>query len=307
MRTAGFLVASLLSLASLTASADTKAWTAAKAGLPADARIVIGLDVGALQKTQLFTTYYPKLLAKNGTGDTFEKLKTECKIDPLTAVTGFVVATTADQGEGAAYVSLSGLDPAKVGACFQSPGMAEKGQKVTVKQTGDIMEINDGKTTSYVGWIGKDVIVVPLKVEDKTQLQKWMSGKGALAKSDIGKQIAKVNTGAALWGAGIASKELKPGTTIKGGYGTVQTKSGNLDVDVHAVMGSADQATSFAADANKQIGQMKQSGGLPPAVANLAKGVTISSAKEEVVVKANVVEKDLLAVLALAMGGMGGP
>ena len=182
--------------------------------------------------------------------------------------------------------------------------MAEKGQKVTVKQTGDIMEINDGKTTSYLGWIGKDVIVVPLKVEDKAQLQKWMGGKGALAKSDVGKQIAKVNTGAALWGAGIATKELQPGTTIKGGYGTVQTKSGNLDVDAHAIMATADQATSFAAMANKQVTQMK-SGGMV-AIANVAKGVTITSAKEEVVVKANVVEKDLLALLAFAMGGAGG-
>ncbi len=307
MRTAGFVVASCISLVALTANADTRAWTAAKAGLPSDAKIVIGLDVGALQKTQLFTTYYPKLLAQNGTGATFDKLKTECKIDPLVAVTSFVVATTSDQSEGAAYVSVSGIDRAKVSACFQSPGMSEKGTKVTVKQSGDIMEVNDGKATSYFGWVGKDVIVVPLKPEDKAQLQKWMGGKGALATSDVGKSLAKVNTSAALWGAGIATKEIKPGTTIKGGYGTVQTKTGNLDLDIHAVMASADQAKQFATDAKKQVDQMKQANGLPPAIAALAKGVTINAANDEVVVKANVVEKDLLAVIAMATGGMGGP
>jgi hypothetical protein len=309
MRTAGILAAVVLSFASLHARAEpSKAWTAAKAGLPADAKIVIGADLVAIQKTQLFATYYPKLLEKGDAGKVIEKVKGSCKIDPLTAVQGVVVATSADQEDGAVYLSITGLDKAKLSSCLTAAvqGMADKDAKVTLKQDGNITQVSDGKDTAFIGWIGKDVIVVSLHAKDKSSLLKWMGGKGALAKSDVGKSIAKLNTAATMWGAGEASKEIEPGVTVKGGYGTVTFAKGNLDADVHAVMANAPQATKMATSTKKQLDEAKQ-GQLPKTFVTMLSAVSIAAANDEVVLKGSFVEQDLLSVLALAAGGFGGP
>lgn len=307
MRTAG-LVAVALSLVSLHAHADSsKAWSAAKLGLPADAKIVIGLDFAALKKTQLFATYYPKLLARADAAETIDALKVACKIDPVRVVQSVVIATTEDQQDGAVYISLSGIDRAKLSSCMQPAfqRMADKTEKITVKHDGNVTQISDGKEARFLGWVGKDVIVVAVHAEDKASLAKWMGGKGALAKSTVGKTLARVNTSAALWGAGESTQEVQPGITVKGGYGTVAVSKGNLDADVHAVLASASQAATMASSAKQQLDDARQTPLLPASIDAVLKGVTIAAANDEVVVKASVVESDLLSVLALA--GIAGP
>jgi len=46
---------------------------------------------------------------------------------------------------------------------------------------------------------------------------------------------------------------------------------------------------------------------VPAMIVAMLKAVTIAAANDEVVLKANVVEKDLMSVLSLALSGMGGP
>ena len=315
MRTVGLLVAAGLSLVSASvwpvrdAHADSsKAWTAAKAGLPADAKLVIGVDFAAIQKTQLFATYYPKLRDKPEVAKVLDSMKSTCKLDPLTTVQGVVVAMTDDQSEGAVYLAITGADRAKLSSCLQTAGQqANKGAKVSITQDGAITTLTENNDTSFFGWIGKDVVVVATKAKDKASLVKWMGGKGELGKTELGKTLAKVNTGAALWGAGEHSKELQPGITAKGGYGSVTFSGGNLAADIHGVMASADQATTMAGTANKQLIDAKASGSLPAPMVGLLKSVTVTPAKDEIVVKANVIEKDLMVVLAMAMGGAGAP
>jgi hypothetical protein len=308
MRTVGILVAVGLSVVSVQARADAaRAWTAAKAGLPADAKVVIGVDFGAIQKTQLFTTYYPKLRDKPEVSKILESMKTICKLDPLTTVQGVVVASAGENDEGAVYMSITGVDRAKLSSCLQMAGQAaDKNAKVSIVQDGNITALTENTDTSFFGWVGKDVIVVSTRGKDKASLLKWMNGKGGLAKSELGKRLAKVNTAAPLWGAGEGSKEIQPGVTTRGAYGTVSFANGNVNADVHGVMASAAQATTMATTANKQLADVKRGAGIPPAIVTLLKAITVSAAKDEVVVKANVVEKDLMMVLAFAMNGMAG-
>ena len=310
MRTAGIFAAVAISFASVHARADTsKAWTAAKTGLPADAKIVIGIDLAAIQKTGLFATYYPKLLEKADVSKMISTMKGgACKVDPLTAVQGMVVAMSADQQDGAIYLAVSGLDRTKLSSCLQAAiqEKADKTAKVSLKQDGNITQVSDGKDTTFIGWAGKDVIVVSLHAQDKPSLVKWMGGKGTLAKSELGKSLGKLNTAATLWGAGEATKEVEPGVTVKGGYGAVTFAKGNLDADVHAVMASAAQAATMATSTKKQLDEAKQ-GQLPPAIVTMLKAVTIAPANDEVVLKGSFVEKDLLGILAMTLGGLGGP
>jgi len=304
MRIVGIFAAVVLSFAPLHAHADTaKAWTAAKAGLPAEAKIVIGVDFAALQKTQLFTALYAKLVEKAEVTKVLDTMKSTCKIDPLAAVQGVVIAQSADQQDGAIYLALAGVDRTKLSSCLQTAiqGMDDKTAKVSLKQDGNITQvITEGKDPQFFGWVGKDVVVVSPHAKDKAAILKWMTGKGALAKTDVGKFLSKVNTSAAVWGAAEATKELEPGITAKGGYGVVAFVKGNADADVHAVMGDATQAASMATAAKKQIDDAK--GQLPPPLDALVKAVTIAAAKDEVILKGSFLEKDLLGAVALALG-----
>lgn len=305
------LVVAALSLASTAAHADiSKAWSAARAGLPSDAKIVVGVDFAAVQKTQLFATYFPKLRDKPEVANMLQAIKTACKLDPLTTIQGVVVATAGSEDDGAVYMSLAGTDRTRLSACLQAASQAEADKdgtkvKVTVKQDGAVTELTESKGTAYFGWVGKDVVVIPTHGRDKAALQKWMGGKGALAKGELGKTLGKANTSAPMWGAGLGEKELQPGVTVKGGYGAVKVAGGNVDVDVHGVMGSADQATTMATSANQQLGAAKSGGALPPAVQTMLKSVTVAAAKDEVVVKASVGEKDLIGFLDMAMAMAG--
>lgn len=307
MRIAAILAAATLSAVSLSARADTaRAWSAARAGLPADAKLVIGLDLAAVQKTQLFIQLLPALLEKADAAKVIDEMKTQCKLDPLAVVQGFVLAMTADQQEGAAYVALSGVDRARLSSCMQREfqAHADKDAKVTVKQDGNVTQVSDGKDSMFLGWVGKDVVVVPLNVQDRATLVKWMSGKGALAKTTVGKRLGKVNTSAAMWGAGDGAKEFEPGIVVTGGYGALTFAKGNVDANLHATLENAGQATAMASSAQKQLDEFRQTPILPPTIAAILKAITIAAASDEVTLKANVVEKDLAAALSMALGSL---
>ena len=258
MRTAGILAALALSIAALhgQARADaSRAWAAAKAGLPADAKVVLGVDVAAVQKTQLFATFYPKLHDQPDVAKVLDAIKDGCKIDPLTVIQGIVFASSGERDDGALYVAVSGIDRTRLSSCLQTTAQAaaphaEAGDKpgdkpadppakVTIKQAGNITEVSRGSESGFFGWVGKDVLVVSFHATDKPSLVKWMGGKGALVKSDLGKTLARVNTAAAVWGAGTGTKELQPGMTARGGYGAVTFAKGQLSADISGTRASS--------------------------------------------------------------------
>jgi hypothetical protein len=324
MRTAGILAALALSTAALhgQARADTaRAWAAARAGLPADAKVVIGVDVATVQKTQLFATFYPKLHDQPDVAKVLDAIKDGCKIDPLAVIQGFVFASSGERDDGAMYLAVSGIDRTRLASCLQTtaeatapraeaadkPGdkPADKPAKVTIKQAGNITEVSRGGESGYFGWVGKDVLVVTFHATDKPSLVKWMGGKGALARSDIGKTLAKVNTAAAVWGAASGTKELQPGMTARGGYGAVSYAKGQMSADIHAVLESAAQAGSASMTANQQLNLIKATGQVPVEIAPVVQAITISADNDEVRIKASVAEKDVLGAITFAIDNFG--
>lgn len=323
MRTAGLLAALALSIAALhgQARADaSRAWAAARAGLPADTKVVIGVDVAAVQKTQLFATFYPKLHDQPDIAKVLDAIKNGCKLDPLAVIQGIVFASSGERDDGALYVAVSGIDRTRLGSCLQTTAQAaaphaEAGDKpgdkpaepakVTLKQAGNITEINSGSESGYFGWVGKDVLVVALHATDKPSLVKWMGGKGALARSDLGKTLARVNTAAAVWAAGTGAKELQPGMTTRGGYAAVTYAKGQVSADIHAVMENAGQAGSASIMANQQLSLLKATGQVPLELAPVVQAITVSADHDEVRVKASVAEKDVLGAVTFAIDNFG--
>jgi hypothetical protein len=284
------------------AQADaTRAWAAARDNLPAQTALLIGADLTAITKSQIFGQLLPLALAREPDArKIFEAIKTTCKIDPLTAIQGAVYATDTERKQGAVYLSLgAGLDPAKLASCLQEIAKASGAQdaKLTMKKTGAITEIATDTTKAYVSWIGTDVLVIPSDVHDRAALERWIGQKGGLAKSPLAKIYASANTRGALWGASAIAKDLDPGVHMKSAYGALTIAGGNLAIDLHTTLDSAKAATDAAAKATTQIAQV--AGTAPPAVKTMLQQISVKSSGAEVAVKASVPEAELLGLLSL--------
>jgi hypothetical protein len=294
---------STVSLASVPARADiTKAWAAAKASLPADTKAVIGIDITALQKSELFKALIAQMMGSDGRAK-LDAMKAACKVDPLTALQGVVIALGDARDDGAAFLALNGVDRTKASACLQvAAANGDKTAKVTITQDGPLTQIGVGTSLKYVGWIGKDVVVIPLKSDDKAAFAKWAGGKGAFAKSSAQKSVGKANTQAAVWFAGDKPTSIDLGMPVTGGYAGVTVGNAKVGVDAHIKMTTASDASTLANGIKTQLEQGKKAAeGQMPSIAAVFSAVTVTQASDEIAIKANVNEPDLAQVIGMAM------
>jgi hypothetical protein len=310
-RTALLAAALVTCIAAPHARAESRAWTAAKANLPADSAVVVGLNFGSIRKSALFAKLYPALISqKPELQQAFDLAKTVCKIDPIEAVDSAVIGTDVDQKGGAVYLALKDLDEGKLVGCFESvaANKGAKDAKVTIKHDGSISELSSPTSTDkvFIGWVGKDVLVVSFTFNDKASLQRWMGGKGALAKSGVGKPVSKVNTSAAGWLGLVQDKELDPGIRMKAGWGSLDIGGGNVSTDFHIQIDSAANAAKQAASMNKQLSDLLASGAVPASVQPLAKSVKIGATGDELTVKAGATEQAVMTVIQFFMSVSGG-
>ncbi len=287
------------------ADADAaRAWAAAKDNLPAQTALVIGADLTAIMKSQIFSQFLPLALSREpGARKLFETIKTSCKIDPLNAIHGVVYAADADRKQGAIYLSLGGgLDQPKLTKCFDEVAKASgKDAKLTVKKTGAVTEVTVDGNTIYVGWIGTDVLVIPTEPRDRAVLEKWIGQKGALARSPIGKLAGSASTRAALWGASAIAKELEPTVRMKSAHGALTLTGGSLVLDLHTTLESPKMAADAVDRANKQIAQVAGDGQTAPNVKAMLQQVTVKAAGPVVSIRATVPEAELMSLLPLLL------
>lgn len=285
------------------ADADAaRAWAAAKDNLPAQTALVIGADLTAVTRSQIFNQFLPLALSKEPDAKkVLETIKASCKIDPMTAIQGIVYATDADRKQGAIYLSLGpGLDQPKLTRCFEEVAKAggAKDVKLTVKKTGAITELAMDQDKAYVSWIGTDVLVIPSDVRDRAALEKWIGGKGGLAKSPLARIVTSANTKGALWGASAIPKELDPGMRMKSAHGALTVSGGNLVIELHTTLDSAKAAAEAVAKASAQIAQVA-AGPVPAAVKTMLQQVSVKATGPEVSVKASVPESEVLGLLSM--------
>lgn len=297
------VLAAAVSLVPLRAEADAaKAWAAAKANLPKETSVVVGLDLTRLTSSSLFKMAFPLLMSREPEiKDGLELVKTTCKIDPLTAIEGAVIATAKDSKDGAMYLALDGVDEPKLVACLEAIAKAKKLDAVSVTTTRDgaIAELTMGSDKIYAKWIGKDVLVLPLDIDNKAQLKRWAGTKHGLAKASVAKAVGKVATKAAVWMVTAAESDLE-GVKMKLGYGSLDTAAGALTADMHVVAASAAEAKAAADKIQKELAAIAQ-GQNASGLAAVLKGITVTAVKDELVIKASILEKDLLALAGAFM------
>jgi hypothetical protein len=291
------------------ADAPGDAWAAARSMLPANPYVVMGMNVATIKSSTLFQQLYPKMLeqsseAKQG----LEMVKTDCGINVTDAIQGVVVAIDESQ-KGVILLSTKGVDQAKIAECLGKVAAKEK-KTITAGKAdaqGIVEYTSSGeKDKLYIAYLPKGVLAMSTEPTDKGLLQKWLGGKGVDAKSAAGSALAKVNTGAALWGVVAKAEKLEENMNMKAGYGSADVTGGNIVADMRIVLASAKEAADAVIKANQQLEQLKSGGQVPPQLQNVVKTVKITSAGDELQVKASMAEKEALGLIGMAMGGGGG-
>jgi hypothetical protein len=289
----------LVLVPSLVHADPMKAWAAAKDNLPAEASIVLGINVSALSKSQLATQLFPTVLAfDTDLKKTFDAFKSQCNLDPVTSIHSIAIAMDGKQHRGAIYVALQGTDRTRLLACIQNVSKSLSKTPATVKNDGAITELGLDSSTIALGWIGNDVVVVPLEDKSRATVSAWFGKKGEFAKSDAGKQIGKVNTNATMWGLSGVTQRIDNDLTVTLGYGTIAYTTGMLNLELHAIAETPKQASDTAQKTTQQIASMPQT---DKTLADAMKTVKITATGNEILVKASIAESSLLSLLMMAM------
>lgn len=301
------LVAALLVVPSIATAGSSKAWNAAKKVHP-DAPIIAGIDVKSAKDSEMFKKFFPILLEKKKDAkEVLDRLQKECAFDPFTAVNSVVAvmhdkADGGGESKGAFYIALNaGWNAKTVGECAQKIAKTEKKEiKVgPVKKNLQELEMVGKTDRMYLGWLGKDVLVISTDPTDKTFAEAMITGKG---KGEAGKLAKKLDTAATVWMAVIKEQSIQKGIDMKALYGTVKLAKGNFAADARIVTGDKDQATNLVTAFNTEIPKM--AGSLPAAAQLMVKNMKMKAAGAEVQASTNAPEKDVMDLLQMLMALM---
>ncbi|MGE0398510.1 MAG: hypothetical protein AB7T06_17520 [Kofleriaceae bacterium] len=290
------LVATLL-LASHASANPARAWEAARANLPASTKAVTGIDIDTGMSTSLAAFSTP-LLATMGASKVLESIQKTCKIDPAKVVDGLVIAEGATADAGAYYISLEGLDEAGLVACANKLAAKKTAEAPapSVQSDGGVHQLALGDKTFFATWIGADVLVIAAKPGDKAMLRAFTSGKGALAKSPLGKLAAKANTSATVWHASTKSRAFEQ-TTTKTLRTSLDASNKMLALAMTMTFASAKQAKAVEKLVNDQIIALLASGRLDAIVMEMLNKATVTTNGAELEVNGSIPDGQLLAVI----------
>jgi len=283
-------------LTATAANADSKAWTTAKAKLPAGMTAIVGVNVAPIKASQLYQQLLPLAMAKSGNAkDHLDKIKATCGID-YSGVLDSIVVGMQDEDHVIAIIQLKGTTQKDLEACGQKVAKAD-GKTLTIKKDGAVTKYSGmGDDDAYVRWLSKDSLAIS---SDKDTLTKLTAG--GMGKDTLASEAGKLNTSAAFWIAVNKQTDIDElHGKMNGGYGTLDLKGGNLVVDAHVVMDSAKTAAEGVKQGQTQLDQIKKSGQIPKQFSPMLDSIKLSSSGSELVAGATVAEADLMSLIQMA-------
>lgn len=254
---------------------------AALAAIPADATLVIGLDVGQLANSALVARALSQLFVRDpDLAQRFERLARDCGVDVTRQVRAVHLAM-APGGTGpvrrSLLVATGDLDEAALTRCLQA-GIGSGGGDVTVKQLGarSLYKLTQGRRVVWFGFGAADTVVIGPD-------EAWVvSALGDGPKIETSKELAPrlkyADTSQAIWFVALMDADLG-GQLVKITQGAIGAPPAAVWAELspddglraHAAfeMTSNADATALAGFAKQEIlvgGMAAQAWGLGPAV-----------------------------------------
>jgi hypothetical protein len=288
--------------------------------LPKDTSVAIGINPKKLKDSKYYSQLVNNMPAE--AKDALTQAKTSCGLDWQNDFDSIVVGTGGNMDKERAVILVKGdWDHDKLAKCA-TVFAEKKGKKLTVTKEGELTVVQaEGEKPVYLAWPAKGTLMLTgtSAKGDKVLLTDLMKKASSVKENkDFVALLNSTDTSSSVWGAyqvpaadaQTAMQNLNPGGTQKllGVYGSLQ-----LAKDLKATIGlRVDSDPKPVADKlNAKLDEGRKQA--PPQFADLMKGVTISSAANDVLVKISLTEQQLDQIvqmvgqyLPMMMGGMGG-
>jgi RNA polymerase sigma factor (sigma-70 family) len=241
--------------------------------LPANADVVVGVDMTRIQTSVLWQTFVEPAVEHASGLDEFVKA---CGFDPLASLSLVTVGMSGlgNDAQLAGTIVVHGFDKAKAMACLTNYAVPQTGAKVTVD--GDVVLLNspDG-TGAAIGLTFVDdttaLVVVGAAGATKAGIEQVAAGHGALASSpQFSDLFADIDSDDPLWvvlGPSApmfddVNNAIGSATSIRvqAAYGSLDVTS-SLTIQAGLRLASPDQVTQLVGIINTQVAALVGSNG----------------------------------------------
>ncbi|MEZ4402880.1 MAG: hypothetical protein R3B06_22860 [Kofleriaceae bacterium] len=217
---------------------------AALDAIPADARVVVGLDLAQLADSALVTRTLAQLFGSDpDLAARFARLATECGVDVTRQIKTVHLALGLDQAgpvRRALLVATGQLDEVALSRCLQA-AVGAGGGSVTDQPVGGrrLYTLVEGRRTVYFAFGRPDTVVIG---PDRAWVEAALaSGPKLSGSSPLAPYLAAVDTTRALWFAALMDPEL--------GTAMVRITDGKVAAPPLAVAAELDPAEGLAGHA----------------------------------------------------------
>lgn len=266
--------------------------------LPADAEIVMGLDVDALRTSAL----WPPLAAKitSSAGPQLSAFQQQCGFDPMATVHRIrlgIKNLKADKPEG--VIVISGLDRPQLMGCLAKGGTAlVEGDFVTFDAAK-----NNGTQAAFAFVDASTVVAVLGPTANKAQVKTVLASNAPLRSSAAFiALLGKTDVEASLWGVMNSNSSMFDqlaagiGTRPQAVFGSVRLNPG-MTMNMHMRLESPAAATQLANMANSQLGMAR----------GFVTKLDVTTEASDVVVAVAMDDQQLNALIMMVAGQLGGP
>lgn len=268
-------------------AAATDQWAAVSKLLPANVKFVFGISATKIKGLQVYQDFWKSMSNDQNVQMLTGMVQGACGLDPIAALENITIALD-DNEKVAIFVQMAGIDEAKLTDCATKL-IAQMGNvKVTAKKAGNLVEytIEGEKKKMYIAWPTKNVFMFTSEPDDKALAQKFLGGKGKLAKdANFKAGLGTVKTGGLFWVVGTKLDDLgDSGEQYNGKYvaATIDTNSATeLSVNGRIALASADEAKKLAAEGVKGLEEAKKEMG---AMGTLLKNIVIGQSDKDVTI-----------------------
>lgn len=296
------VVAAATALPASAWAAPTRSFQAAKDGLAADTEVLASANLKTARSTQLFATFSGLATSDREVKDAIDTVKKSCNIDLLTAVDDVTVGVDASD-KGGIYLALTGVTEDQFTKCIATVAKQKSGDTVTVKKTGNELELSHGSDKIYVAWLANNVLFIASNPDDEKLLKKETGG--GLAKSTkMSARLAGVDTDAAAFFAWTREMPVQ-NMTEKGGNASLSYAGGNFALKLAVDLGDAEAASKLAKGAGAAVSLFVPKDA-PKEVQKILGTLQVKAAGSVVEVALQAAEADLSKILQIAAGKGGG-
>lgn len=257
---------------------------AALAAIPADATVVVGIDVGQLAQAAVVARAVDQMLVRDPElAERLARLARDCGVDVTTAVKSVHLALGPRASSGtqpSLLVATGKLGEAALTRCLQA-GTGSGGGQLTVRDSGGrpLYKLTEGARVLHFAFGQDDTVVIGPD-------EGWvLAGVGAGAKietsASLGPLLAQVDRTAALWAVATMDAELgqalaritrgKVAGAPRALYGALDTRAGLSGTIAFAMAseGDAEALVGFARGELRMMAVAAQAMGLGPVVAKV--------------------------------------